>query len=179
MVVDHASVADQFKRVDDDVLYLTLFYTVAHMLYQGVLAALEDYLAAVINIHHVSRPIDNFRIGPVQGVLNECRGRLLRIVVVAHGQGGAAHAQFAFPSWFRDAGILIVKDDYVGIAECPADGNGLIVRYLTFDVVIHAVQGNLYRAVEIGEFCLREAAAPDIELLGRKHLAGEPHQTEV
>jgi hypothetical protein len=75
------------------------------MFYQRVLAPLKHNIPVFVHIDNVPRAVNQLRVGFVQGILDKYLPCPLNIVIITHGKGRAAHAQFAI---FAHHGKFIV-----------------------------------------------------------------------
>ena len=177
-VVYDASVRDELQRVDYDMLDFAKLDAVAGVLYERVLAPLEHYLAALVARDDVAGSIDDFGIGLIQWVLSERRRSLFGIVVIPHGERCAANAQLALLIAL-DKLVLGVENQDVGIPAWEADWQWLVVAELARDLEPGAIERDFDWAIEVYETRPRQVPLPDVELLCREHLAGEPHRLQV
>ena len=150
-VVNDTAVPHQLQLVDDDMLYLTEFSPVPHVLDEGVLPALKHNFPQIIHIHDVSCPVDGLRIRMVQRILDEGGGCLFRIIIIAHCQRGATNTKLPFLVGFDHLPVVFIQDQDIGIPARIPYGDRLLIPYLSFNDVIGAIQRDFNGAVQIGE----------------------------
>ena len=153
-------------------LDLSQLNAVTHVLYLGVGPADKEQIAVRQPLGQVTRAVDTFGIGALQGVLTEGLRGFFRVFIVAQGKTGAPDAKL---SDVAGGGHFLrtAAEEYAGIDKRLADGQNLVVGVGAVYNIIGAVAGDLRRTVEIDVAGLRHMGAPVIENLARKQFSGE------
>ena len=142
------------------------------MLDLEVLAGDVDHLAAFREAHQVACAVDRLQAGGIERVLREGGGGALRVLVVAHGDGGAAHAQLAdLPR--RGGRVVLAQQQDALVGEGDADGQRLADLERAVHDVIGAVAGDLCRTVEVDVQDVRQVLLQLVQVLDGHDLAGE------
>ena len=160
-------------------LNLTEVSTVALMLHDVILAALEHNQPFFIVADDVTRAVDHLGVSLVQRVLHEGGSSLLRVIVVTHGQRCTSYTELALHVCLLHQAVLVVEYEDVRVAAGIADRKGLLVGYLLINNIIGAVEGNLYGAVQIGKSRLRQMVMPVVVLLRGEYLASKPDSLQT
>ena len=120
----------------------------------------------------VARAVHRFTEPGIQRILHKDLGRELRTIVVAQRQAASRHADLAGPPFLPDR-LAAVEQEYIAVGKRPADRDLLQHLVRALHDMVSTVAGDLRRAIEVHEPCLRDGLHPVLQRLRRHDLARE------